>query len=743
MIKIRILVLAVLCGVLCCVPALEAQTPAAVTIISGNGQLTCILCLHYSFPAYDPMVVQVTDANGNPVSGTPVVWTVTTGNAYFGQVGTKTTTTTTDNSGITSTQIAESAAQQSGTQFGFTDSITAAAGGITATFYESQAAPIDPGPGTVDVNPSYQNAPIYMTIGGTAGSAGSPFTMSVNTDAGTGVPNVAMFLVNINNSTTPPTYTVGPSTTVPSAYCQTQPGAGNYTALTTTFGVATCNVKFGPVPGSGTYMIDIGGALPANTANPPDYAFESGALALSVTAPTVGAVNVISGNNQVGVAGSALGMFEAEVLDTSSNPLSGQGVTWAVSPAGAVQLNNETTISDSNGLVEVKNPVLSATAAGTIAVTATSNTNSKAVATFIITASIPVTVSSLTVQSGTNQTAVEGAAFTNPLAVTVIGSNGEPLSGSTVTFAASGPVILSTTSASTSPSGVAQVTATAGATAGTATVTASIGALTAVFNLTVVVPGPNLTVSSFVNGADGQVGSISPCSIGAIVGAGVASGGAAVAPAVGPLQYSLATDTVNFGTAQTPILAPIFSVSNVPDQQQILFQVPCEVTPGTVPVTVTVNNGSQTLNVNVLPASPGIFQTTMSDGVMRAVIERPDGSFVNVSNPARRGETVTAFVTGLGAVSPQIGTNGLPIPATPSTVDGQVIVGIQNGAGVEGVPVTSAQLAFDIVGMYLVQFEIPSDALQSNNAVFSIGLIPVGSSKTYYSNSTGSKIPIE
>jgi len=52
-------------------------------------------------------------------------------------------------------------------------------------------------------------------------------------------------------------------------------------------------------------------------------------------------------------------------------------------------------------------------------------------------------------------------------------------------------------------------------------------------------------------------------------------------------------------------------------------------------------------------------------------------------------------------------------------------------------------LAFDMVGVYLIQFEIPSDAPQGDNIVFSVGLIPVGSSQAYYSNSTGSKIPIE
>ena len=745
MTKTRIFVFAVLCGVLCAA-ALEAQTPAAVTVISGNGQLTCQLCIVPGgtlFQYFDPLVVEVTDANGNPVAYTQVTWAVTAGNAYFGQQGSfgpNSTTTSTDNTGRTSVSIGQGPANQSGPQFGAQSTITATAGNATATFFESQSAPaLNQQQAVNDVYASYADAPIYATITGVAGSAAPTmdFQMSVYTDTGTGVPNVALFLLNADGS-------IGPSATVPSAYCQTQPGAGNYTALTNTAGVATCDVAFGPVAGSGTYKVVTGGAVPQTTGNPPDTNFESGAYSLNASAPTVGAVKVFSGNNQpIALAGATLQALVAEVVDTNGNPLVGQAVTWTATPANAIQLNNETTSSNSSGLVEVANPVLSLSAVGTITVTATSNANPSApAATFTITAEQPVTVGSLTIPSGTpqSQTAVEGVAFTDLLAVMVTGTNGQPMTGVTVSFASTGvPIILSATSTTTNSNGVALVTATAGLTPGSATVTASIGTYAQVFDLTVLAPGPNLKVSGFVNGADGQVGSISPCSIAAIAGAGVAPGGAGLPPVVGPLQYEVATDTVSFGTGASAISAPIFSVSDIPDKQQILFLVPCEVTPGTVPVTVTVNGGSQTLSINVLPASPGIFQTTQSDGVVRAVIERPDGSFASPSNPARRGELVTAFVTGLGPVSPQNATNSLPIWNTPSIVNGQVIVGVNN----EGAPVTEAQLSPDIIGVYYIQFQVPSDAPQNNNVVFSVGLVPAGATTAYYSNTGGSKIPIQ
>jgi uncharacterized protein (TIGR03437 family) len=207
----------------------------------------------------------------------------------------------------------------------------------------------------------------------------------------------------------------------------------------------------------------------------------------------------------------------------------------------------------------------------------------------------------------------------------------------------------------------------------------------------------------------------------------------------GPLPYLLASDAVTFNGSQ----APIFNVANVSGQQQITVQVPCDLAPASsVQVTVTVGTGSATVNVPVLAASPGLFQTQMSDGVSRAVIVRPDGSFVSLANPARRGEIVRAYATGLGVTSPTVGTNATAIPGADAIVQGQVIIGVTNAAGQgEGVRVSSVRVAPDLIGVYEIPFQMPSDAATGNNVSFSIGVIPVGASTTIYSNTA--KIPIQ
>jgi uncharacterized protein (TIGR03437 family) len=362
--------------------------------------------------------------------------------------------------------------------------------------------------------------------------------------------------------------------------------------------------------------------------------------------------------------------------------------------------------------------------------------------TFSVTAVPNVTLTGIQMVSGNNQTGFENAPFSLPLVVQVNASNGQALGNVNVQFSVTGPASLSSSSVPTDSNGRAQVSVTAGATAGSVTVTATVTSFTQSFSLTVTPPAPTLTASNFYNGADFQVGNISPCSIATIIAAGLAPGiQGVVTPGslFGPLPYLLASDAVSFnGTA-----APIFNVANVSGQQQITVQVPCEVVPSSsVAVTIAVNGVAATVNVPVLAASPGIFETTMSDGVARAVAVRPDGSFVSLSNPARRGEMIRAYATGLGVTTPSVGTDETAIPGTDAIVQGALIMGVTNNAGQgEGVRVTNARVAPDLIGVFEIPFQVPTDAATGNNVSFSIGVIPVGASTPIYSATA--KMPIQ
>jgi uncharacterized protein (TIGR03437 family) len=448
-------------------------------------------------------------------------------------------------------------------------------------------------------------------------------------------------------------------------------------------------------------------------------------------------ITLTGGNDQGANPGQALSSaLVGTVADSSGNPLSNQPVVWTVTPAGAATLSSTSSTSNANGYVQ-NTVTLTNAASGTIQIKVALASNPNISATFTITANI--VVSGLQIISGNSQSAVENAAFGLPLVVQLATSNGTSAANLPVSFSISGPGTLSASSAITNSAGQAQVNVTAGATTGVVTVTATAETVSATFNLTVIPPGPTLTSGSFFNGADFQKGSISPCSIATIIAPGIAPAlqGAVAFDGVGGLPYQLAGDTVTFSGAQ----APIYNVANVGGQQQVTFQVPCSVTPGTNAVTVGVNGTSATVNVTVLPASPGLFTTQVSGATSVPVLERPNGSFVSPTNPALRGETLIAYVTGLGPTTPAVATNSLPVPGSNATVQGTVIVGIAvNGSG-SGVNVISASLTQDIVGVYLVEFQVPSSVPSGTNIGFSVGVLPQASSTIY--NSTLGTFPVQ
>jgi uncharacterized protein (TIGR03437 family) len=202
---------------------------------------------------------------------------------------------------------------------------------------------------------------------------------------------------------------------------------------------------------------------------------------------------------------------------------------------------------------------------------------------------------------------------------------------------------------------------------------------------------------------------------------------------LGALPYTVAGVSITVAGSK----APIYSVSNVNGQQQVNFQVPCDVVPAnSVPVAVTVNGGTTTVNVTVRSSGPGIFETAMSDGSRQAIIIRSDGSFMDsVNNPVHPNEIVAMYITGVGPTSPAVHTNSLPPPGTAANATSTVIVGVNNA----GVRVVSSQLSPDIVGVALVTFQVPAST-PNGTYVLSMGINAPDGTVTQFSQ--GSKITV-
>ena len=727
-------------ALLICAGVASAQTPANITVVSGNGQMICsftALCLGSSGINFEGMVVRVTDASGNPVPNATVNWSITGGD-FSGSL--RSQTTVTDNSGITSnffdlnsffgtTGTATNAFSQT--------TIVASIGNAAATFTETQALPPNPNGGQTIPPIAFRPVdtgvfPFAGTVfSGQVGTSGSPIKVQIVTTAlSTPVPNVSVMLINDQPS--------GRST----ISCAEQAGAGANTVLTDANGIATCTPVFGGVPNvDGTAYVSVGGSYPVeHLTNPslqptPFFQLPGGDARLVVRAtPGVpAALRQISGNSQSAQAGQAIAAPLVVSVESSSGlGLAGATVNWRVSPAAAATLGSSSTTTDASG--RTSNTVrLALTANGAVQVIATNGNNS---VTFNLTAVPNISVTGLQVISGNNQSAIVNSAFGAPLVVQV-GASGGSAAGIPVQFTVTGPATLSSNTVNTNNAGQAQVTVRAGGQAGAVTVIASANGFTQSFTLTVAPPGPSLTAGAFMNAADFQRGALSPCSLATVIAPGLAPGlqGMVTANFVGPLQFVLANDKVTVGGSSAPLLSVGL---NSGGREQLTFQVPCDVTPGSsVPVVVNVGPGSATINIPIQAASPGIFQTAMSDGVTRAVMLRPDGSFVSPQNPARRGENLIAFATGLGVTNPLVGTNAVAAPGAIVAPQGTVVVGMAGG----GVPLISAQLSYDVVGLWLVTFSVPNDVRTGTDVPFSISIIPAGSNTPI--SSGGTTIPVQ
>lgn len=178
------------------------------------------------------------------------------------------------------------------------------------------------------------------------------------------------------------------------------------------------------------------------------------------------------------------------------------------------------------------------------------------------------------------------------------------------------------------------------------------------------------------------------------------SGMAAAAATASALPFPLSLSGVQVLINDSP--APVYSVSS----GQISAMVPLTVTGDTV--NVAVLNGAQrsnTVTARLARTSPGIF-TVPPAGTGPGALLHANYTLVSANLPARRGETVLLYLTGLGTVIPAVPT-GSAAPSNPlSTVtyELKVYVGGRQAA------VVFKGLAPGLAGLYQINFTVPAGA---------------------------------
>jgi uncharacterized protein (TIGR03437 family) len=304
------------------------------------------------------------------------------------------------------------------------------------------------------------------------------------------------------------------------------------------------------------------------------------------------------------------------------------------------------------------------------------------------TISIP-SATSITLMSNLRTVSVTDSVF---LIATVVGVGGETPTG-TVNFSVGGGSLGS--AALVGSGGVATATLTVSGTqlpAGSGTITAvysqgSSSSVTA--SVTVSVSGASASngtplVLAAANGASFQH-TYSPGMILSVFGSQLAPSNANATSVPLPVSTAGVAATVN------NVAAPLYYVS--PDQLNI--QIPYETAVNQL-ATLRINNNGLigAFQFNVVPASPGIF--TNASGALV-----PSGS-------ANRGAIVSLYMTGGGAVNPQVATGTAPAQGTPVTslpVPSQNVV-----VTVDGVPAAIEFVGVppELVGVIQINFYVPT-----------------------------------
>jgi adhesin/invasin len=228
----------------------------------------------------EPLVVEVTDAFGNPIEGVPITWTPDGGSVSE-------TSTATDAEGRTS---------------------------ILRTL----------GP----------TAGVQTTLASSEGLAGSPvvFTHTVTAGSASGV-----LIVDGNNQT------AAPGTTLPTdLVVQVVDTAGNpVVAAAVTWVVTAGGGTLSPTTGTtdadgrAATKWTLGATVGTNTAQAIVSGVGQAEFTATAAAGTASEIRVVSGNNQTGQAGGSLAApLVVQVLDDGGNPVGGVAVTWTVASGG-------------------------------------------------------------------------------------------------------------------------------------------------------------------------------------------------------------------------------------------------------------------------------------------------------------------------------------------------------------------------------------------------------------------------
>jgi uncharacterized protein (TIGR03437 family) len=212
--------------------------------------------------------------------------------------------------------------------------------------------------------------------------------------------------------------------------------------------------------------------------------------------------------------------------------------------------------------------------------------------------------------------------------------------------------------------------------------------------------GPSYTAAGIVNAADNQVGPLAPNTIASIYGVRLSYVTQAISPNDidgGVLPTVLPGTGVHVLVGNLP--ATIYYVS--PDQ--INFLVPANLLPAPSTVQVVLEGqAGPAVQITLAAASPALFQ--LDD--VNAVAILPDGTVTTPQAPAKPGDIILLYATGLGQTLPPVPYGQVFDQAAPleQLADFKLVL---DGVTAESDAVAYAGIAPGFAGLYQINVILP------------------------------------
>ncbi len=457
-------------------------------------------------------------------------------------------------------------------------------------------------------------------------------------------------------------------------------------------GLTMANVQFGCTLGPGTISVELNAANIA-----PQTINVTTVIGLPAQAIKIG------GDGQFGQEGDRLQELRIVVRDLCNNRIPSSPVEWTISPAGSAVFERAARNTNIDG--EAFAFLRLGSLPGPFQVTARSGAAS---AIFLL--SVNATALQMVIVSGDGQSVMAQSAAQS-LVVELRNEAGQPLPGGAVEFEVTeGSGTVSPAVVQSNPLGRASTAVTTGGVVGPLTVVARSSGLEVAFHLNVVGRLPAVPATGIVNGGSSAVGLV-PGSAASIYGVGLMEGVNGVISTGVPYLTTLQGVRVLVNGVPAPILA----LANIKGLEQINIQVPFETPAPAVNVTDTIeNNGtSKTFSgIRTFRAQPGIFEILQGSTRVAAALHL-DSTIVNSANPARPGEIISLFLTGMGHTNPPLGTNVPgPIPA-PLTVERPLVI----FDGLNSAQVLGSAYAPTFITAYQINLVVPPGTPAGNRAI--------------------------